>query len=395
MTPSEVVARSAVHNQRGFVRQLVSERDEKRRANRRRLWAAQRAQVAIARSLYGLQDPRAEGLKRYSLCRRYARGELVTVRERAGRCHFGDLVYCGSPWCIGCGAKIAEVRALEYAAAAARVIAAGGLVGFSTWTFSHGVEDSLTELLKLLGGAMTATDRNSKVGRAREGVRWHDVRRLDATHGPRAGFHAHRHVVTLYRPHTTPEQADELDRIEFAAYAGWLAKRGRTALYAQGHDFQIVEAQDAAAEVVRYLCKDALRELTYTATKWGRGENRSIAQVLADFHRDGLAGDRDVWVEYAIATKGKRAVRPSPGLRAELLADVAELTDEQVAELDDGLGLVVDELTRPEWASIWASQAGPAAVLDAAELQLLGGLNEPPRPQDQTGPSKPGPRAQR
>jgi hypothetical protein len=362
-----------VHNQRGFVRAFDPAREKRRRENRRRLWAAQRSQVSISRSLFRLDDPRSPLLKRYGLCRRFPRSELVTVRQRDDRCHFGDLCYCGSPWCIGCGSKIAEVRALEFGAAAARVVAAGGLVGFSTWTFGHGADDDLVELLVLLQGAMSYVDRVQKVIAARQGVRWHDVRRLDATHGWRNGFHPHRHVVTFYRPGTTPQQAAELDRLEFEYFSRWLAKRGRQASYDKGHDFQLVASHNAAEEVVTYLCKEALRELTYTHSKWGRGDNRSMAQVLTDFYDTGVVDDRDAWIEWAIAMRGKRSIRPSVGLRDELIPEIPTLTDEQAAQDDDGLALVLTAISRAEWNDVWRSQLGPAGVLEAAESAVADG----------------------
>lgn len=243
----------------------------------------------------------------------------------------------------------------------------------STWTFSHKAGEPLAELLELLQGALRYVDQVQVVKRAREGVRWHDVRRLDATHGPINGFHPHRHVVTFYRPGVSPEQARELDALEFEYFRRWLAKRGRLASFVKGHDFQLVATETAAEQVVDYLCKEAMRELTYTHTKWGRGENRSMAQVLVDFWETGLVDDRDVWVEFALAMKGKRSIRPSVGLRAELMPLLPELTDEEVALLDDGLGLVLDVIGRPEWSLLWASKLGPAAALDAGESAIADG----------------------
>jgi hypothetical protein len=312
-------------------------------------------------------------LKSLGLCRRFARGDLFTLRQRAGRCHLGDLQTCNSAWCVACGAKIAEVRSIEYAVAALTVIEAGGLVGFSTWTLPHEKDDALAELLKLLQAGITAVDQHRAVQRAREGVLWHFLRRLDATHGPISGFHPHRHQISFYRPGTTPQQARDLDRIEFQAYATRIQRlSGRRPLYEQGHDFQVIDTSEAAAEVVKYLCKEALRELTYTHTKWGRGQNRSIAQVLVDFHRGGLAEDRDVWIEWALAMRGKRAIRPSVGLRAELLPNAPDLTDEQVAELDDGLGLILDSFPQSVLDQLWRSNLGPVALIEAGENAIEG-----------------------
>lgn len=366
-------AAASVHNYRGFVGKSDVERDEQRRANRGRLWDAHRAQCWISTALYHADDPRAEALKRYSFCRRYTRGDVFSVKQRDRRCHLGDVKICGSPWCVMCGTKISEVRALEYAAAALVVIDLGGIIAANSWTFEHALGDDLGELLMLLAAAMKAVDHDKSVKALRERILWHHVRRLDDTWGPINGHHPHRHGINLYVPGTTPEQAQELDDHEFEVFRRFLARRGRKASKVKGHAFEVVETASVAEKLAQYLCRDAAREMAYASTKWGWGENRTMAQILGDFHRTGEMRDCDVWLEYAIAFRGKRAIRASPGLRDELVPDVPALSDEQIAQADDGLGLVLDSFPQSVLDSLWRSRGGPARFLDAAERSIEDG----------------------
>ena len=72
--------------------------------------------------------------------------------------------------------------------------------------------------------------------------------------------------------------------------------------------------------------------------KTSRTGNRTPFQILADYYQTGDTRDRNLWHEYARATRSLAAVRWSRGLRSIVLAPAAahQHTDEEMASLDVG-----------------------------------------------------------
>ncbi|TDB67152.1 hypothetical protein [Micromonospora sp. KC721] len=104
-----------------------------------------------------------------------------------------------------------------------------------------------------------------------------------------------------------------------------------------------------------------------------RKTSRTPLQILADFGTDGLAADLDLWHEYERATAGKSALRWSRGLRALLLPDVDEQTDEEIAAEEVG-GDTVAYLLPHTWYRLADIPGAQSAVLDAVESDGWEGL---------------------
>jgi len=93
----------------------------------------------------------------------------------------------------------------------------------------------------------------------------------------------------------------------------------------------------AALEVARGDLKDA---------RMGNRTPFAVLRGLVEVHHTGDLGptrtlrdvrrDEALWAEWERGSKGRRQIAWTPGLRAELLADEPELTDEQIAEQDQG-----------------------------------------------------------
>ena len=102
----------------------------------------------------------------------------------------------------------------------------------------------------------------------------------------------------------------------------------------------------------------AAHELTKAVVKKGRrAESRTVAQLLADY---ALAGDTQagaLWREYAVLFKGKRQLVWSDGLRARLLPELEEKSDEELANEHDELAVLLATLTLSQWSRVVANDA--------------------------------------
>jgi hypothetical protein len=102
---------------------------------------------------------------------------------------------------------------------------------------------------------------------------------------------------------------------------------------------------------------------------------RPVSGVLQDLGLHGDADALDLWHEWERESKGKRQVGFSKGLRERFAPSVAELSDEQVAELEHGTR--DDDLVhfdRDGWRCVIADPSLPPAILDAAEASGLEGV---------------------
>lgn len=104
---------------------------------------------------------------------------------------------------------------------------------------------------------------------------------------------------------------------------------------------------DANAAAARYLSKVA-KELTGGELKSGRDP----FALLDDAH-EGDAQAIARWFEYALAMKGRQSLSWSKGLRSRLGLD--EVTDEEIADADLDLGVVVAVVDGVTWDRIVAA----------------------------------------
>jgi hypothetical protein len=195
------------------------------------------------------------------------------------------------------------------------------------------------------------------------------VRRVEATHGGN-GWHLHAHALIFYT-------GGSLHGLEAAMWAAWLRRLGAHGLDADrehGIDLRALDLERAREEAGRYLTKatyeattgTAARELAGQLGKQGRKGNRTPFDVLADLGRNGLASDLAIWSEWERASKGRRALTWSKGLRDQLLGDVDELTDEQLAEENDGGQVDVAVIDGASWMTIVGRRL-EVALLEAVE----------------------------
>jgi len=317
-------------------------------------------------------------IERQRKCRLVPTSELVSIEKRVDRANYAGLQTCGSRFtCPMCGPKIAAERAAEIAAGLSAHTLEGGRVLLVTLTMRHSRAQRLSELLDGLTEAWTSI-RKDRVFRRLYGVHgvgW--IKRVDVTHGAN-GWHPHLHVLVFVDGAMTAADAHALGAAMFTPWARTLVKLGLAAptqasgidvkLLALGEAHEAVSSYVAATEYAAAGPMGAALELANGSTKRARGGNRTAMQLLADVVRFGEADDHALWREYEQATRRRAQILWSNGLRAVLIGDVEELTDEQAAQSNDGAARLLLLLNQATWRSVRSTPGRPAELLSWAEL---------------------------
>ncbi len=300
--------------------------------------------------------------------------EVRVVRSiEHNRAHYKGLQTCGSVWvCPCCAAKVEERRRLEIVRVFGWANAERLDSSLHTNTFSHGQGDNLRELFAKQAHALRLFRDHWAYRKAMKDIGYVAmVRALEITHGHN-GWHPHTHELKFHR-----EKLSESDAhfIRHKLVEPWMQACTTAGLYDPA-------TADAAAFRLRsldikhgftagdYLAKTddkknwtPAHELAKASSKQGRRSGVHPFQLAVR----GQPGDAALFIEYAQATKGKRKLMFSPGLKQK--AGVAELTDEQIAAKDEDKALDIANLTKV-WGFIKSSDARHntrARVLDAAE----------------------------
>ncbi len=304
------------------------------------------------------------------------------------RARYGNLQTCASVWmCPVCAAKITERRRLELAAALAAAKSRGMLVLMVTQTLRHNAGDTLTWLLD----GLIKARKKSTGGRAAKRLREEcgvvgSVRALEVTWGKESGWHPHIHELVFLAPGVSDEQVSRLLVGLRRHWENGLRLAGMRGVNEHGIDFKFADAE-VAAYVEKFGRESAWRtehELTKQPVKKGREGRFTPMDLLRSFAVDGDADAGERWREYAQTLKGSRQLFWSPGLRADLLPDVVDRTDEEVAQETDQRGNLLASLSLLTWKTIlWhdarAHVLNVASGGDAAALQeFIASLQPPP-----------------
>lgn len=262
-----------------------------------------------------------------------------------GTSHTSGTESCGSIWaCPVCAAKIRNTRADEISTGLSGHISAGGGALFVTLTLPHQAADKLAKTVELVSAGFRAINsgRAYKIDHNDFGILGH-IRAFEVTHGDN-GWHPHLHVILATTAATTRDGAAALEARWQARWDKWLTSRGWPASVV-GIGVRVDRVRRDAEATGAYLAKlqegekidrSVGNEVARADLKGGRRSSRVPFEILADFGSDGLASDLDLWQEFQLATKGRSAIRWSQGLRAILLPDEEELTDEEIAAAEVG-----------------------------------------------------------
>lgn len=324
------------------------------------------------------------GLKSLRGCERNVLQGGVSLRLRDGRASFAGLWRCGSVWaCPCCSAKVRAARAAELERLAVAWIQAGHGLAMATLTVRHW---SRARLDPQLDGVARSWQK-MQAGRwwsafkARYGVAG-VTRAVEITHGEN-GWHAHLHVLVWT---DRPMDRETADRMQDELYERWLAKVTAAGLGKPTREHGVKvdpvrRGEAGAADVARYVAKiqegdgaeRALgNEMTRGDLKSGRKGSRTPFEIIADYFRKETAGDLALWREYEDATKGRRMLTWSRGLRDMLAAlldeDLDDRTDEELAAADEGQGDEVAYIPVEPWRQHIARVPGRRpALINAAQ----------------------------
>lgn len=294
---------------------------------------------------------------------------VVAQSPSTGVAALRNLVTCGSVWtCPVCASKIAGARRDEVRSGLERHLA-GGLVAVSvTLTVRHGVGHSAKRLLTAMSGALNLMRSNRRVRQLREKYHYRgQIRALEVTYGHANGWHPHFHEVWFFDTKLWSESSASVMQEEIAQ--AWLAAVERSGLPKPSKEVGVLVKR---IEVARdYEGKgnasidgindwDAADEMTRSIAKTAKPGRMSPFDLL-------IAGEFELFREYASAFHGKRQLTWSPGLKAHFA--IGERTDEELAADDESNGVAVMEVQHKDWMrALGVMPELPSMLLDRVEM---------------------------
>ena len=204
------------------------------------------------------------------------------------------------------------------------------------------------------------------------------VRSIEVTDGPRNGLHAHVHALFFVDQTPGPDVLELLGDEIYDKWAGHVVRRGaREPDRLHGVDVQL--CGDDGKVLAQYMSKVVNEtsvgfEMARSDVKKGRKWRRFTPFELAVAADEGDEWARRRFVDYAEATKGRRAITWSRDLR-DVLGMADEKTDEEllaeVDALDEMVGEPVLTMTNDEWRALRVVGGGPELLLDMIEDDRL------------------------
>lgn len=272
--------------------------------------------------------------------------------------HYGGLATCGSVWaCPECSVKIQLRRRAELGELIEKVYGEGYKIAMLTFTHPHQRDDSLKDVIKIFNSAL----RRFKQGRwyvklFKENIDFGyvgDVTARELTWGQDNGWHWHAHrLVICKNPKMLIEMKEQLQNHWVHCYELACREFGHrfTELekkYMLGRGLDIMEK----AQSTDYLQKignglwGAEKELTgnFAKTKNGKAGRFTPFELLGK--RD------DLFIEYIRATKGKRQLLYSDGLRSRF-GLTKEKTDEELAQEQVEHSREIAKISYKNWQKI-------------------------------------------
>jgi hypothetical protein len=273
--------------------------------------------------------------------------------------------------CPVCSAKVAVARIGELDRLLRWNAERGGSVAMATFTMSH----HKGQRLKTLWNGLSAAWGYMTQGRAAQDGPWKRlrvelgsdgyVRATEVTDGDN-GWHVHIHLLLLFDHEISPMTAACLADQLYKPWARGLELHGFAASRQHGVDVRVCSGTAQSLEML----SDYFNKMSYEAAggrfKQGRKGGRTAFEILADGLETGNADDLERWLEWEAASKGRRQLVWSRGLKAR--AGIEDLTDEEIAaQKDEGETLLV--LPRLSWQQVW-----PVAV-ELLEATEQGGIS--------------------
>jgi hypothetical protein len=266
----------------------------------------------------------------------------VTIKIHNGRAFASGLISCGNIWtCATCSARIEARRCQESEAAYSEHVASGGTFGMLTLTLRHKKDTPLAESLEALNHAWERLQQRRKFQPLYHMLAG-TVATVEITYGDN-GWHPHLHIILLAGAETTYEQVKEqTDSLR----SNWShLVNSRTNRYTLEHGLNLVWFGKDAATAAKYTHKIA-QEMTLSINK-SKGPTKHPLELLDRDDEQATA----LFIEYALATKGRQKHRWSNGLRRALKI-TTELTDEELADANEDVGEEALIISAQLWNSI-------------------------------------------
>jgi hypothetical protein len=320
----------------------------------------------------GLQRDRLIGERDPSIWRR---------RDGSGA-RVDGVITCGNVWtCPVCATSIRAQRREELEIAA-KVANDRGLYRYLlTLTFPHQRTDNLADILDRLSKARQRF-RNSRAYKRimTDAGRVGSVCALEVTWSPMNGWHPHTHDLVFANRRGLGEGApDDAGNLSSPAIdelkSAWLHCLDRAGLLpgdkvsdAWAHALNVRGGQYAADYIAKYGREESWslsRELTEHLAKLGRGDDHVTPFQILDRARRGDDTAAALFVEYAAAFKGRRALTWTPGLKRDI--GLAEVADEEAANRPEPNEHQVGHLSHDQFAMI-TSRAAMGELLQMIAL---------------------------
>lgn len=277
-------------------------------------------------------------------------GQTVGLMHDGSRpAGYAGLERCSSIWaCPNCSAVIRAGRAAEIEEAVTAHQATGGSVVFFTGTVRHHAGDALQDTLGQVLDAWSRLRRNKgwRLMKSRYGIT-HYIRSIEVTGNFSAeghGWHPHCHSLLFLDGDISDEKLQALRADLFGYWAAAVEALGGKKPSEKGLDLQKCDKKGKV--LARYVGKiqekkrwSAGAEMARFDAKNGRGEDSiSPFELLDDESEISAARRGHLWREYYAATKGRRAITWSRGLKK--LYEIGEKDDEEILDEAESTTLV-------------------------------------------------------
>lgn len=308
--------------------------------------------------------------ERVAKCLRYRIPIKTTIdcyySPEVAKGHIKNLQVCNSVWaCAVCGSKISERRRLEFVEVLEKFLKESEQNSnvMVTLTLAHSRNDSLQDVQSGLMAALGKFKGSRVWSRIKDDYGWvGDTRAQECTWGARNGFHPHVHILG-FLDNTFGKQ--RFEAFEGECKAHWLNVLEKCSMSGSWEYALHVRGTDSAAGDYIHKAWGIEREMTKGVVKLGRGDNRSVAQLLLDYSdRENVAGctwqqSGAIWREYALTYKGKRQNEWGRGINnmRQRLGLTAEKTDEELNTEEDENSLLIASLFQSHFDVILANDA--------------------------------------
>lgn len=296
-----------------------------------------------------------------SSCLRSQLNGHTCVHVKDSKAHYSGLSTCGSVWvCPICSVKISQRRREEIQSALSSADGSKLIPVLVTYTLQHSLSDKLATLVNDLKDAQRymLNGRFRKEFYSRFDVAGY-IRTVETRWSNRTGWHPHIHELLLLR---SPQDTSEIKEFMMGRYGKRLGEKG---YLVNDHTIDVRGGSLDPQEIVSdYLTKSSI-ELELTSGNWKDGASISPFQLLSAYHETDDEKFAELFREYGDATRGRKWITWSRGLR-DMLIDEEEETDEEIAAREESESEIVLRLDRTEWGRVCARRLRGDLLFEAA-----------------------------